>query len=137
VDDELAEFLDPGRDLEMAGERNPFVFGLEAEEQIADLRRVHRIVIGDRRLERIEESPLQHRPGRQQGWIPLPGGIDPGKGAVMELEAEVERQLQVVVSEWVVDERNEPGGFLCGLGGESVCRRSREHLHNQIADRAR
>ncbi len=135
MDDELAEFLDPGLDLEVTGERDALIFGLDAEEQLADLRRVDRLAGVDRGLERVEESPLEHRPHRQESRVPLPSGIDPWEGAVVKLEAEVERQLQVVLADRVLDLGDESLRILRGLGRGSLRRRCREHLHHQVGDR--
>ena len=97
VDDELTKFLDARLDLEMAGERDALVFGLEAKEQVADLCRVDRLARPRRGFQGIEEGLLEHRPHRKQPGTPLPSGIDALESAVVELEAEVERQLQIVV----------------------------------------
>ena len=54
----------------------------------------------------------------------------------MELEAKVERELQVVVAERVLDESGEPSGLFGGLGGgDASLRGRREHPDDQVADR--
>ena len=56
----------------------------------------------------------------------------------MELEAEVERQLQIVVAERVLDEGGEPRCLLCGPGGETASARGAESIATtRSADRPR
>src|SRR3954454_24778741 len=99
MNDELAKLIDPSLDLEVPGERDPFVTRLDAEEVIADLLRVNRLARPKLCFQSPEECPLEQSPHRKQRGTPLPCRVHIREGAVMQLEADVEGQLQVVVRE--------------------------------------
>lgn len=101
--DELAEFLDPRDDLQVPGERDALVGGLDAEEGLADFRGVGRLGGPELGPQCHQEATLQLPPDREQARVPLPGRIDSVEGAVVQLEAEVEGELEVVVAERVLD----------------------------------
>ena len=79
MDDELAEFLEPGLDLEMSRERDPLVLRLETEEGLADPQRVDRVArsISSSRAPRNARSSRPRR-AISSGLHSQPGSI-PGK----------------------------------------------------------
>src|SRR6185369_17608742 len=79
VDDELAEFLEPGLDLEISRERDPLVLRLETEEGLPDPQRVDRVALLDLLLEAAQERPLEPPAEGDQLRAPLPAGVDPGE----------------------------------------------------------
>lgn len=93
--------------LEAAREPDALVLGLELEKQVADLSGIDRLARFQRRFESADEGGVETGPQGELRALPLPGWIDPGKGPVVQLEAEVEGQLQVVVAERVGNDRDQ------------------------------
>ena len=94
MDHELDELLERALALEVLGERG-CVVGLLDRAQ----REVHRAAAGRHRHVAPQvglEALLQLGPQREQGRLPLPAIVDAGQAAVMQLVAEVERELVVL-----------------------------------------
>src|SRR4051794_17159849 len=103
VNDELAELLEPALGLQIAGEGDAVVLALQPEKLVAD--RLGGDVVARTKLtpQRRHELLLENGAGREQRRIPLPARVDRLEAAVVQLEAEVEGELQVVVAERVAD----------------------------------
>jgi hypothetical protein len=96
VDDELEELLERASSLEVLGQRRRLVGGLDlAQRQVhRPAAGWHRHVAPQVRLEARFELGAQ----REQRRLPLPARVDAGQAAVVQLVAEVQRQLVVLVA---------------------------------------
>ena len=111
-----------------------------AEEEIADLDRDRpRSARPTRALQRVEEGLLEHRPHSEQRRAPLPARVDAREGAVVQLVAEVERQLQVVVAERVdhVDAQVPDEVRRFPRGEVGIPRAASEQRGHELAERSR
>ena len=96
MDDELDELLERALALEVPGERGRLVGALDRAQG-----EVHRAAArrhGDVAPQVGLEALLQPGSQRQQRRLPLPAVVDAGQAAVMQLVAEVEGELVVLVA---------------------------------------
>jgi hypothetical protein len=128
VDEELAQFLEARADLDVGRQRRALLLGDRPEREI-DLGRGNRL--GDRR-DRTEQSPLElglePPPQRQQGRLPLPTVVDSRQPAVVELVAQLQGELKVLVAQRIRARGRVDGGDGSG--------RLEEAAQEQFADRA-
>src|SRR5881392_3302640 len=115
----------------MARKRDPFVGGLESKESFAHRQRIHCLAVWDLGLKRRQEGPLEAGPYGEQLRAPLPGGIDARVGAVVQLVAEVESELQVIVAERLLHVDNK-WGYVFGLRARRRGCRARQQTRDQL-----
>jgi hypothetical protein len=102
VHEELEDVLEPGLALEEAGDRRRVVgLGDRAQAEVHLLRDDLLVVGGDELVDGRLERRLERAAGGEQRRRPLPALVHAGQAAVVELVAEVEGELQILVGERV------------------------------------
>jgi hypothetical protein len=127
VRDELQQLLLGRLALDVARQRRPVVgIGDGAQREVHLLRRRRRVRSRDGRVERGLEGGLEVAAQGQQGRLPLPLVGDARQAAVVQLVAEVQRKLQVLIAQRIGGSRQP--GRLEGVDG------LRESRHQRCAD---